>query len=183
MIKIINKKKGDKEELQNFRPISLLNCDYKILAKVMANRLKRVLPRIIQTNQAYAVLSRDISDTVINTDLINTDLEKAFDRVEHDFLFEVLRKYDFGNKFVHCLRGLYSDAKSCVKCNGFLTDFIYLTRSIRQGCPLSALLYTLVAEPLGLAINADSGIKGIPLDGFKDFSKETKIYQYADDTR
>ena len=196
MIKIIYKKKGDKEELQNFRPISLLNCDYKILAKVMANRLKRVLPRIIQTNQAYAVLGRDISDTVnsirdkiwyIDREgkkgfLINTDLEKAFDRVEHDFLFEVLRKYDFGDKFVQCLRGLYSDAKSCVKCNGFLTDFIYLTRSIRQGCPLSALLYTLVAEPLGLAINADSGIKGIPLDGFKDFSKETKIYQYADDT-
>src|SRR4029434_152251 len=159
----------------------------------MANRLKRVLPRIIQTNQAYAVLGRDISDTVNSIRdkiwyvdregkkgfLINIDLEKAFDRVEHDFLFEVLRKYDFGDKFVHCLRGLYLDAKSCVKCNGFLTDFIYLTRLIRQGCPLSALLYTLVAEPLGLAINAESGIKGIPLDGFKDFTTVSKISTYS----
>lgn len=196
VIKIIYKKKGDREKLENFRPISLLNCDYKILAKVLANRLKQVLPTIIQTNQAYAVLGRDISDTVNSVRdkiwymdkekregfIMNIDFEKAFDRVEHDFLFGVLNKFNFGRRFIRCLRCLYSDAKSCVKVNGFLTDFIFLTRSIRQGCPLSALLYTLVAEPLGLAINADSGIQGIPVGNFSAFNSESKIYQYADDT-
>lgn len=194
VIKIIFKKKGDKEKLENLRPISLLNCDYKILAKILANRLKQVLPTVIQNNQAFTVLGRDISDMINSVRdkiwymdkekkkgfIISIDFEKAFDRVEHDFLFGVLSKFNFGRKFIRCLRCLY--AKSCIKINGFLTDFIYLTRSIRQGCPLSALLYTLVAEPLGLAINANSGIQGIPVGIFSVFNSETKIYQYADDT-
>lgn len=196
MIKIIYKKKGAKTELKNYRPISLLNCDYKILAKVMANRLKMVLPTIIHTSQAYAVLNRDISD-VINSIrdkiwflakekqkgfVLNIDFEKAFDRVEHDFLFDTLEAFDFGENFIGCLRSLYSDARSCVKVNGYVTNFFHLTRSIRQGCPLSALLYSLVAEPLVLAINANSDIQSIKVKDFKHFSTDMKVYQYADDT-
>lgn len=198
VIKIIYKKKGDRESLENFRPISLLNCDYKILAKVLASRLKGILPKIIETNQAYAIQGRDISDTVNSVRdkiwymaregqqgyVLNIDFEKAFDRVEHEFLFNILKTFNFGEKFTRCLRCLYSDAKSCIKINGFLTDFMILSRSIRQGCPLSALLFTLVAEPLGLAIGADNTIKGIPvMDEHSSHSNShSKIYQYADDT-
>lgn len=67
----------------------------------------------------------------------------------------------------------------CLKCNGFLTKCFKLTRSIRQGCPLSAQLYMLVAETLGLAVQADSLIRGIQIG---DGGRIEPIYQYADDT-
>ncbi len=111
--------------------------------------------------------------------MVSIDLEKAFDRVEHDFLFELLEQFGFGDKFIKWIRALYKDAISFVKCNGFMTDVFSITRSIRQGCPLSALLYSIVAEPLGLAIAEDENIKGV---GFGGMEKEQKIYQYADDT-
>ncbi len=66
MVKIIYKRKGDKRDLKNYRPLSMLNTDYKILAKILANRLKIVVPNIITTNQTYAVLKRDITDVINN---------------------------------------------------------------------------------------------------------------------
>ncbi len=100
MIKIIYKRKGNKYDLRNYRPLSMLNTDYKILAKIFVNRLKRVIPHIVTTNQAYGILGRDIVDTVTSIrDLIwyikekkgdgflfSIDLEKAFDRVEQIFI-------------------------------------------------------------------------------------------------
>ncbi len=193
MVKLIFKKRGDSADLKNYRTISMLNTDFKILAKVLANRLKKVLPEIITTNQAYSIIGREITDTVSNIRdkisymieskkegyMVSIDLEKAFDRVEHDFLFELLEQFGFGDKFIKWIRALYKDAISFVKCNGFMTDVFSITRSIRQGCPLSALLYSIVAEPLGLAIAEDENIKGV---GFGGMEKEQKIYQYADDT-
>lgn len=73
----------------------------------------------------------------------------------------------------------YSDVLTCIKCNGFLMDCFQPTRSIRQGCPLSALLYSLVAELLGLAIKGDREIKGIQI---KNHFQREAVYQYADDT-
>ncbi len=95
-MKIIYKGKGDKTVLKNFRPITMLNTDLKFLAKVLADRLKKVLPTIIKTNQSYGVKGRDIADTIRSIrDLIgymreekksgyviSLDFEKAFDRVE-----------------------------------------------------------------------------------------------------
>lgn len=193
MIKIIYKKKGDKGDLKNYRPLSMLNTDYKILAKVIANRLKKVIPNIISTNQAYGVLNKDITDSCYsirdilwymkdnkeNGLLISVDLEKAFDRVEHTYLFNVLKEFGFGENMMKWMRCLYSNIVSCVKVNGFLTDDFIVTRSIRQGCPLSALLYTVVAEPLGLAISQERSIAGICM---RNEVLEQKIFQYADDT-
>lgn len=73
---------------------------------------------------------------------MDIDFEKAFDRVEHSFLFAVLERFGFG-------KILYKNVMTTVKCNGFLTNPFKIIRSIRQGCPLSAKLYRLVAEPLG----------------------------------
>ncbi len=193
VIKLIYKKRGDKNDLKNYRPITMLNTDFKILSKILANRLKKILPNIIETNQAYAIKGRDITDTVSSIRdvvsymleerksgyIINVDLEKAFDRVEHEFLFAILEKFEFGKNFIKWLKIIYKGAKSQIKCNGFLTGVFRVSRSIRQGCPLSAQLYSMVAESLGLAIMGEKEIRGVELGENGDLQK---IYQYADDT-
>lgn len=193
VVKIIYKKKGDKGDLKNYRPLSMLNTDYKILTKVLANRLKKVVPNIITTNQAYAVLNRDITDITNSIRdliwymrdkketgyIISVDLEKAFNRVKRKYLMDVMEKFGFGEIFIKWIKCIYTDITSCVKVNGFLTEHFKITRLIRQGCPMSALLYTLVAETLGVAIEMEKNIKGISI---KEEETEHKIYQYADDT-
>ncbi|CAC5423464.1 unnamed protein product [Mytilus coruscus] len=165
-INIIFKNKGDQSDLKNFRPISLLNVDYKILARVMANRFKYVLPKVISPNQSCCILGKDISDTVasvrdimdlvemddIECYLLKLDQEKAFDRAGHEYLFAVLDKFGFGNKFKNWIKIFYTNIFSSVKCNGFLTPYFRLKNSVKQGCPISALLYVLLAEPLSIAI-------------------------------
>lgn len=143
-MKIIFKKRGDKAALNNFRPITVLNSDFKILAKILANRLKDFLPKIIETNQAYAVKGTDITDTINNVRdmisymeaekksgyVISLDLEKAFDRVEHEFLFDILKKIGFGENFIKWIKVLYKGAMSKIKCNGLLTNAFKITGSI-----------------------------------------------------
>jgi len=191
LMSLIYKKKGEKIDLKNYRPITMLNTDLKILSKILANRLKEVMPSIIKTNQVYGVKGRDIADTTISIKdtiryindknkegyIISLDFEKAFDRVEHEFLFDILKSFGFGGNFIKWIQILYKGAVTKIKCNGFLTECFKITRSIRQGCPLSALLYSLVSEPLGLAIKQEKSIKGISVEGEKN-----KIFQYADDT-
>lgn len=106
------------------------------------------------------------------------DLNKAFDRVEHDYLEQTMRKFGFGNRMLEWINLLYSKAESCVKVNGVLTDPFPLERSVRQGCPMSALLYSISVEPLAIMVRADKKIKGIQIPN----SGESVIHQYADDT-
>jgi len=171
----------------------MLNTDLKILAKILANRLKEIMPKIITTNQAYGVKGKDIADTILSIKdtirymrdkkkegyIISLDFEKAFDRVDHKYLFDVLKSFGFGENFIKWVRILYKGAVTRIKCNGFLTECFRIKRSIRQGCPLSALLYSLVAEPLGLAIKQEKTIKGIEVE---EYIEDNKIFQYADDT-
>ena len=193
IITLIYKNKGDKNSLRNFRPISLLAVDYKILARIMANRLKIVLPSLISEFQTCCIIGRDIADTtasvrdvieLIEQDniegyLIKVDQQNAFDRIDHKYLFHILDKFGFGDKFIDWIKIFYSEIFSSVKCNGFLTKYAPLKNSIKQGCPISALLYVLAAEPLGQAILKNKNIHGIkiPLS-----DKESKYFAHADDT-
>lgn len=189
IITLVFKNKGDKDKLENYRPISLLNTDYKILTKILANRIKTVIGSIVGPTQAYSIPGRDIADTIGTIRdtvrimsaqggiLLGVDLEKAFDKVEHPFLWMTLEKFGFGPKIIRWIRLLYKNAYSCVKCNGLLTKDFQLRRSVRQGCPLSSLLYSLVVEPLALKIQQDKNIKGV----FTSMGTEIRIMQYADD--
>ena len=105
------------------------------------------------------------------------DFEKAFDSIEWSFLFHALKKFNFGEKFINWIKILYTDIQSCVGNNGFFSPFFKLTRSIRQGCPISALLFLLVAEVLAINIRSDNNIKGIKINDV-----ELKLSLMADDT-
>lgn len=184
-------KKGDRDRLENYRPLSMLNNDYKILARVIANRIKRVIGTVVGNTQAYSIPGRDIADTVSSIRdtiqhmkgqgkgiVVSLDLNKAFDRVDHKYLYRVLEKMGFGQRLIGWIKRMYNRAVSRVKINGVLTDTFRLERSVRQGCPLSALLYSLSAEPLAALLAHNGDIRGIELpDG-----QMSLLYQYADDT-
>jgi len=192
IISLIYKNKGDKKLLKNWRPITLLNVDYKIIFKTLATRLKLVLDNIISPEQTCSIPGRDISDTIasirdiidysyeedISAYIIKIDSEKAFDRVSHEYLFNLLPHFGFGKHFIEWIKILYTDVSSAIKCNGHISRFFHVQRSVRQGCGLSALLYVIAAEPLNLLIK-QSTLKGIDIKGSNVTSL---IYQYADDT-
>ena len=187
-------KKGERKNLKNWRPISLLNVDYKICSKALANRLSKVLSSIIQNDQTCSVpgrtifgnlsLLRDTLDYVNITNetgiLLSLDQEKAFDRVDRTFLMKVLETFGFGQNFRRWISVLYNNASMRVLVNGFLTDRIFLERGVRQGDSLSPLLYILCAEVLAANIRHDSTIKGFLLPGAS--GQHFKIGQYADDS-
>lgn len=174
-ISLLLKKDKNPQDCSSYRPISLLNVDYKIIAKTMARRLENILPKIINPDQAGFVKSRHGTDNVrralniihyLNTHkspafIISLDAEKAFDRVEWPFLFNVLEKFGLGSKFINLVKVLYSDPVATVNTNGLLSEGFPVRRGCRQGCPLSPLLFTLFIEPLAEAIRTNPDIQGI----------------------
>ena len=186
-------KKGDRTQLKNWRPITLLNTDYKILTRALANRLQQVLPLIVSSDQTASIKGRTINDNTrllndvisyaneksINLALISVDQMKAFDRFSHDFLFTCLERFGFAPTFIKWIKLIYQDVSSSVKTNGWLTAFIHLERGLRQGCALSMPLYVLTAETMACNIRANPRIHGIRPP---DSEEELKLSQYADDT-
>ena len=187
--KLLYKEKGDPTDLGNYRPLTLLNCDIKIFTKTLATRLHTVLPSIIHKSQT-GVHGRKIDHTIHtirdliamaekNNDdaaFIFLDQEKAFDRVNHQLLFKVMRKYGFGETFISWIFRLYGNAATRVMINGFLTDKFSILRGVRQGCPLSPLLYVLIIELLAIQLRINPNIVGFTVGGEKIVS-----LHYADD--
>ena len=139
-------KKDDRNLAKNWRPISLLNTDYKLASKVITERLKTVMSSIVNRDQTCSVPGRSIFSNLqlvrIVLDMINKtnesgilvtlDQEKAFDRVNHEFLMRVLSKFGFGPVFCGWVSLFYNNVFSRVICNGKLTDPIYLGRGVRH---------------------------------------------------
>ena len=186
-------KKGDILDTGNWRPITLLCADYKIAAKALANRLLRVIATIVSPDESCGIPGRFMGENVrllqdiveyakilnVSGAILSLDQEKAFDRVEWSYLDKVLRKMGFKVSFCGWVCLLYSQVSSMVMVNGFMTESFFVSRGVRQGCPLSPLLYVLVAESLACAVRADPSIDGFPLP---DSTKRVKVSQYADDT-
>ena len=163
VIAILYKEKGGTDDLKNYRPISHINVDLKILTKALTNRLKKVVPSIIHFTQT-AVDGRKIDNTIhISRDLIQLannenlesafiflDQEKAFDRVNHEFLYKTMKAFGRGPAFIHWVRQIYSNATTRVNVNGFLSENIRLTARRKAGVPLNPLLYVLIIEILAL---------------------------------
>jgi len=190
-------KKGNKKQLKNYRPISLTNVDYKIFAFVLANRLQKVIHKIVSPHQTAYIKGRYIGynirsvlDILEYTDkkqipglLLCLDFQKAFDSLEWNFMISVLEKFKFGPSFINSVKMLYSKPEAKIKLNGWLSSPIKQTRGIRQGCPISALLFILCTEIMASAIINNKDIKGIHIPNpLNNSCKEQKLSQYADDT-
>ena len=183
-------KNGDPQLLKNYRPISLMNYDYKVLAFVLAQRFQNVVNKVISNDQSAYIKDRFLGNNVrLVCDIIDycdkyeeagvllsLDFEKAFDTVEWDFVFECLTKFNFGTNFINWIKILYTEPQLVIKNNGYFSKKIKLSRGLRQGCPISALLFILVVEVLAVKIKNNKSIKG-----FQFNTHEVKISQYADD--
>ena len=95
-------------------------------------------------------------------------------------MLATLSRMGFGPSFLHWIRFFYTGVQSCVHVNGYLSPFFVLSRGVRQGCPLSPLLYVLVSEVLAVNIRALPRITGLSLPGSR--TPLSPISQYADDT-
>ena len=186
-------KKDDKRLLKNWRPISLLNIDYKICSKAVSLRLAKVLGSIVDPDQTCSIPGRSMSsnlvllrDTLASLErkgetgiLLSLDQQKAFDRVDRTFLLHLLQHFGFGPWFRSCISTLYNGAFMQVLVNDYLSNPISLERGVRQGDALSPMLYVLCVE--ALACKKDSPkIEGFLLPG--DRGLQFKVSQYADDT-
>ena len=191
IVSLLPKGNKPREFIKNWRPISLLNVDYKLLSGVLAKRLKSVLPSIISSEQKGFLKTRYIGENIRTVyDLIHylekqnmtgllllVDFEKAFDSIEWNYVNKLLDMYNFGPHFKKWFNILYKDSCSCVINNGYFSEFFTLSRSFRQGDPLSPYLFILAIEPLAMAIKNNKKIKGIQVE-----NSTIKIGQYADDT-
>ncbi len=190
VITLIPKKGKDGRFLKNWRPISLLNTDYKILTKLLAGRMQSVIGGLVHPDQVGYIKGRyigqnirTIMDVIDFTNMTQTpglvtflDFQKAFDSLEW-VINKVLRKFGFGHNFRTWVSTVYKDITSCILNNGFTTSYFDLTRGIRQGCPLSVYLFILSVEHMAASIRRDANIKGIVIGDV-----EIKIIQMADDT-
>ena len=183
-------KSGDLRLLSNWRPISLLNVDYKLMAKAVANRLSTVLPSIIKDDQSCSISNRRISHNLslirdfitysqteqLPASIVTLDQMKAFDQVDHAFLRKILHRFNFGPTFLKWIDIFYSGAFSRTQVNRSLSTPFPVQRGVRQGCPLAPLLYVLYVEILAEAIRQDSTITGVTLH-----NTHIKCSLYADD--
>ena len=183
--------KGEsRDDISNYRPISLTNTDYKLVAFVFSNRLQNVIASIVNPDQTGYIKNRYIGCNIRNIidiydhceindiegALMSIDFKKAFDSLEHNFMFEVLKIFNFGSDYISWIKMLYKAPLFKVKNNGWISCSHRMERGIRQGCPMSALLFILCTEIMGNKIRNSDILEGINLGNYNH-----RICQYADD--
>ncbi len=186
----------DPSKLEQYRPISLVGALYKIISKVLASKLKKVLPAIVDESQSAFLKNRGILDSVLMANevvedlrkkgrsglCLKVDFEKAYDSVRWEFLYDMLHRMGFHNLWITWIRGCMESASISVLVNGSPTKEFKPSRGLRQGDPLAPFLFLVAAE--GLAGIVRQALKVNMLSGLKIGSKELEIciLQFADDT-
>ena len=174
-ISLLLKKDKDPTCCGSYRPLSLLNVDVKVLARVLATRIEAVLLDIVSKEQTGFIKGRHsffnirtLMNIIYSTPtpkrpevVISLDAEKAFDRVEWLYLFTALKKFGFGDRFSSWIRLLYTDPQASVCTGDTRSDYFPLSRGTRQGCPLSPVLFALAIEPLSIALRSSPLLQGI----------------------
>lgn len=186
-------KSEDRSRIQNFRPISLLNTSYKIVAKVYANRMKPLLHHWILPSQTGFVPNRCILDNIFlafeaiewtlennqNLSMLLLDFEKAYDRVNWTFLRQTMTRMGFHPTWINQVMSLNENTAASVVVNGEQSKTFPLQRSVRQGCPLAPYLFLLTVDVLGQMLqHPDYRVQGLRLPDNSSITNQ----MFVDDT-
>lgn len=177
-------------DVADYRPISLLSTDYKILARVLAGWLESALSAVVGPHQTCGFKGRSINSNLhrmrvaveaaesglLPLAIVQLDLRKAFDQVDHNFLLDLLQHCGIGDTMIDWITTCYEDISTCVVTNRSVGTPIDIHRSVRQGCPMSPILFTLYLEPLCRMALASEVINGLKMG-----DEELRVLAYADD--
>ena len=194
-------KKKDPTEISNYRPITLLNTDYKLLTKTLALQLVEPIHKMVHPDQAGFIPKRSIfnhirlASTIINYAevmevdgaIVALDQEKAYDKIRHDYLWKCMEAFNIPEIFVNTVRSLYTNAFTQVAINGVMSTPFQVTRGVRQGDPLSCLLFDLAIEPLACMMRNSEELTGLSIPGVDGriivnlFADDTTVYLSSGD--
>lgn len=178
-VMVLIPKKPVSKGIENLRPITLLNSDYKIMARVLAKRMKMVMNSITGPYQTCVGKDRNIQQNIseyrdvistaevcqIKCALVSLDFEKAFDRVDHRYLLKIMEVMGFPPRTLQIIQQILNNSRTRIMINGQLTKEIEMTTSVRQGCPMSMILFAIAIEPLLLALTQQ--LQGLHINGNK----------------
>lgn len=197
VIALIHKGGGKpKDQVAAHRPITLLNCDYKLVARVLVHRLVPAAEAVVDPGQTAFLPGRWIGDNILHhLELVDycqaeavpgcilfLDFEKAYDRLDRGWLFQCMERQGFPPAVVRWVRLMLSGSRAGVLYHGHLSPWFDILSGAAQGSPLSPLLYVLAAQPLAAKLRrlqAEGAIDGIRLP---DASLAPPCHQHADDT-
>jgi hypothetical protein len=191
VICLLGKKGKDKRHIGNLRPITLSNCDIKVITKAITKRCSTMLNDILNPLQTAYIPGRIVHDNLRMIDiikdicakhkiegyLVSLDAKKAFDSVDHIYIDKVLTKFGFCTEFRDIVKLLYKNIHSRVLVNGHVTNEFPILRSVKQGDALSCVLFILCMETVITKIERDSNIPNLNIHNFRI----PKVLAYADD--
>ena len=190
ILNLIPKPKKDSRLIKNLRPITLLNVDYKIVEKAIANKMIPALKHIIHTDQRGFMKDRrisvnirkmlDIMHTTKEEDLeavvLSLDFVKCFDKCSFSILHGSLEFFDFGNIIKEWTKILYKDFTVKIQNNGHFSKAIEINKGVHQGGCCSSIYFLVIAEILAIAIRDNEDIEGITIEQIRNI-----LNQFADD--
>lgn len=184
-------KKGDPNSMVNYRPLAMMNALYKLFTTVLTHRIIGAVAMIIGPHQNGFLPARSIFDSIKEAQtlvdraeqlqspvyLLLLDQEKAYDRVDHAYLWRALERIGMPETYIRAIKSCYRSATTRVMVNGHMSEPFDCNRGVRQGDPLSCILYDIAIEPLAQLLLNESR-----LPGYEESEVNHKVLMYADDT-
>ena len=184
-------KKLDSTWIHQWRPIMILNYDYRIFAKALANRLDTSMDELVGKEQNGFIRGRSImSNLTLTREILAylnrkkqpgivaiVDYSKCFDRIAYPSVRGMLRYLNYGDNFIRMIFLLFTQFQACTINNGNISNFFVKEKGVNQGCPASPGLYIQTSTLLSHLITGDSNVKGIALNNLQRI-----LYQFADNT-